>query len=95
MTLGEIDGASGSGSKDPNSHLTAKGIAEPSSAPASAPISATIANSMRARPTTPDPVAPIALRMASVARLRSTNPCAAFATPTPPTTSDNNPASVR
>ena len=37
----------------------------------------------------------MALRMASVARLRSTKPCAALATPTPPTTSDSNPASVR
>ena len=36
-----------------------------------------------------------ALRMASVARLRSTKPCAALATPTPPTTSDSSPASVR
>ena len=47
---------------------------------------------MSARPTTLDPVAPIALRMASVARLRSTKPCAALATPTPPTTSDSKPA---
>ena len=41
------------------------------------------------------PVAPIAFRIASVARLRSTKPCAALATPTPPTTSDSSPASVR
>ena len=31
MRLGEIEGASGIGSKDPNSQLTANGIAEPSS----------------------------------------------------------------
>ena len=48
MRLGAIEGASGIGSKDPNSQLTAKGIAEPSAAPRSAPISATIANSMSA-----------------------------------------------
>ena len=93
--MAQMEGASGIGSKDPNSQATANGIAEPSAAPMSAPISATIANSTSARPTTPDPVAPIAFRMASVARLRSTKPCAAFATPTPPTTSDNSPASVR
>ena len=33
MRLGEIEGASGIGSKEPNSQLTAKGIAEPSTAP--------------------------------------------------------------
>ncbi len=52
-------------------------------------------NSTTASPTTLVPVAPIAFRIASVARFCSTNPCAALATPTPPTTSDRSPASVR
>ena len=95
ITLGSIDGASGTGSSDPNSQSTAKGIAAPSAAPASAPMRATMENSRSARATTLEPVAPIAFRIASVARLRSTKPCAALATPTPPTTSDNNPARVR
>ena len=38
MRAGEIEGASGIGSREPNSQLTAKGIAEPSAAPRSAPI---------------------------------------------------------
>ena len=48
MRLGSIEGASGIGSIEANSQLTAKGIAEPSAAPSSAPISATIMNSMSA-----------------------------------------------
>ena len=67
----------------------------PRAAPTSAPISATMENSRSASPTTLAPVAPMAFRIASVARLRSTKPCAALATPTPPTTSDSKPASVR
>ena len=70
-------------------------MAAPSAAPARAPAKATIRNSTRASATTLVPVAPIALRIASDARLRSTKPCAALATPTPPTTSDNKPDSVR
>ncbi len=78
-----------------NSQLTANGIATPIAAPASAPASATMVNSTSASATTLVPDAPIAFRIASVVRFRSTKPCAALATPTPPTTRDRSPASVR
>ena len=78
-----------------NSQSTANGIATPIAAPASAPASATMRNSTSRSATTLAPLAPIAFRIASVARFRSTKPCAALATPTPPTTSDRSPARVR
>ena len=57
--------------------------------------SATARNSISASSTTAPPVAPSDFSVARVGRLRSTKPCAALATPTPPTISEIRPISAR
>ena len=79
----------------PNSASTANGNAAPSASPRPMPISATAMNSTSASSTTAPPVAPIDFSVARVGRLRSTKPCAALATPTPPTISEVRPISAR
>src|SRR5579872_5499256 len=79
----------------PNRPLTKKGRAAPSARPAATPISATARNSISATATTSPPAAPIAFNVAKVALLRSTKPCAALATPTPPTINEVKPIKAR